>query len=816
MTSEFIEKYAAARRDYIEKQFMHLNPMQRRAVMATEGPLLILAGAGSGKTTVLINRIYNLLKFGHGSDSDYVPAWATDEMLLQLEEGGSQADSCAALEPVAPWQILAITFTNKAAGELKDRLGRMLGEAALDVWACTFHAACLRILRRDCDRLGFTSNFSVYDTNDSVSLIKHIVKDMDLDDKHFSPKTVLGEISRAKDKMLFPADYAFEADAAHDLHKIKIGEIYKEYMRRLNSADAMDFDDLILFTVSLFEKHWDVLAYWQNRFKYVLIDEYQDTNTMQYRFSELISGGRKNICVVGDDDQSIYKFRGATIENILSFEERYPSCRTIRLEQNYRSTGNILDAANAVIRNNTERKGKELWTEKDSGDLIYLYVAGNEHEEAQYVASGILSGYSQGENWRDYAVLYRKNAQSNTIEYALKRNGIPYRIIGGTRFFDRAEVKDMLSYMCIILSPNDNLRLERIINNPPRGIGAKSIETASEIAAGEGTYLFDVISHADMYPELARPALKMREFANMIGELKSFSESHTPDELLDEIAEKTGYVKALEEKHTPEDTARVENVHELKSSIATFIQESGDSTLAGYLANVALYTDLDNYDRDSDCVTLMTMHASKGLEFPHVYIVGMEETIFPGMQAIGSSSEMEEERRLCYVAITRAMKTLTLVCAAQRMIFGQTNTNKISRFVEEIPEDCIRSNAVPRGYSYSDPSYGSYRVKSESGYGDDFDQSVPHSFLSAGKKNSAVLQGSKAAVKPPEKKKQEPVSADFSAGDRIRHKAFGEGTVVSLKPMGGDCLIEMEFDSVGKKKLMLRAASQYIEKLQKQ
>ncbi|MDO5444892.1 MAG: UvrD-helicase domain-containing protein [Eubacteriales bacterium] len=821
-------KYADVRKKYIEKEFMHLNSMQREAVMATEGPLLILAGAGSGKTTVLINRIYNLLKYGKATDSYSVPEWAGEEALAALESGPSEeADMLAALEPAAPWRILAITFTNKAAGELKARLENMLGDRALDIWACTFHAACLRILRRDCDRFGFTSNFTIYDTNDSVSLLKHIIRDMNLDDKHFAPKAVLNEISRSKDKMMWPEEYKQLAEAQKDLHKIKIGEIYGEYMHRLEVSDSMDFDDLILYTVTLLERYEDVRTYWQNRFRYVLIDEYQDTNMLQYRFSELISGGYKNICVVGDDDQSIYKFRGATIENILSFESRYTDCRTIRLEQNYRSTGNILDAANAVIRNNTERKGKELWTDKDAGDKIELYVAGNEHEEAQYVANGIVTGRSSGENWRDYAVLYRKNAQSNNIEYALKRNGIPYRIVGGTRFFDRAEIKDILSYMCVISAPNDNLRLERIINNPPRGIGAKSIEKASELAAEEGTSLFDVISHADMYPELARASLRMREFSSMIRELQEFSLNNTPDVLFDEIVRRTGYVSALLEKNTPEETARAENVQELKSSILSFMEESGDNTLSGYLANVALYTDLDNYDRDADCVTLMTMHSSKGLEFPHVYIVGMEETIFPSMQAIGMESEMEEERRLCYVAITRAMKTLNLVCASQRMIFGQTSANRVSRFVDEIPEENIHSTSIPRGYGYSDQAYPSYRVRSESGFGTGYSSSV-----SAGNKkplsrnalgfssgygseySSGEGRGAKKGIVPPTQEKKAPAAVpSFSEGDRVKHKAFGVGSIVKLTPMGGDFLVEISFDEIGTKKLMLRAAAQFMEKI---
>ncbi|MBO6093357.1 MAG: UvrD-helicase domain-containing protein, partial [Oscillospiraceae bacterium] len=701
MTDLFTSRFLDARRAYIRSRFPHLNPMQQEAVLHTNGPLLILAGAGSGKTSVLINRIYNLLKYGSGSDSEYLPPFASEDMIREMEEHGPLADEYAALDPVPPWQILAITFTNKAAGELKTRLETLLGENSRDIWACTFHSACVRILRRDCDRLGFTRDFTIYDTSDSLSLIKHILKDENLDEKYYPPRAILAEISRAKGDKILPPEYCTEAKKTVNLHRQQVGEIYTEYVRRLSVSDAMDFDDLLLFTVMLLSENEDVLDYWQRRFRYVLIDEYQDTNLLQYELSALIAGKHKNICVVGDDDQSIYKFRGATIENILSFEERYQGCRCIRLEQNYRSTGHILDAANAVIRNNIERKGKELWTNKPDGDLIELYTADSEKEEAQYVASKMLAGYSRGSNWRDFAVLYRKNAQSSSLEFALKRNGIPYRIFGGTRFFDRAEVKDILSYLSVVSSPGDNLRLERIINTPPRGIGSKSIETALSLAAEEGKTLYDVISQADRYEELARPAMRMRAFAALIEELRAFSEVNTPDLLFDEIIEKTGYIRALKEKNTQEDLARAENVEELKTSILTYMKESGDTTLAGYLANVALYTDLDNYDTSASAVTLMTMHSSKGLEFPHVFIVGMEETIFPSMQAIGESAEMEEERRLCYVAITRAMQTLHLVCARERMLFGKTTSNRVSRFVDEIPEEDIHKY-VPKGYGFHD------------------------------------------------------------------------------------------------------------------
>ena len=797
MVTDFEKRYIEARRALVSSDYAKLNDKQREAVLATEGPLLILAGAGSGKTTVLINRIANLLKYGRASDSENVPAGATEEDIKKMQDGGEEGRRIAALDPVEPWRILAITFTNKAAGELKARLENMLGPEANDIWACTFHSACVRILRRDAEKLGFPSNFSIYDTSDSTSLIKHIIKDFNLDDKTYAPKVVLGAISRAKDQQIGAQEYLRQAKASGDLFRSKTGEIYAEYMRRMFAAGAMDFDDLIFFTVQLLQEHEDARTYWQRRFRYVLIDEYQDTNRLQYLLSSLLAGGFGNICVVGDDDQSIYKFRGATIENILSFESQYKKCRTIRLEQNYRSTGHILDAANAVIRNNQGRKGKELWTNKDDGNKIKLYVADNEHEEAQYVASQIMADYGRGENWRDHAVLYRMNAQSNQLEYAFKRAGVPYRIIGGTRFFDRAEVKDVLAYMNVIAVPEDELRLNRIINSPPRGIGERSMEIAREIAAREGTATFAVLEHADKYPELSRPALRMRQFASMINGLRDFASKNSPDALLDELLDKTGYLRALEEKHTIEDTARAENVREIKTSIISYMKESGDQTLEGFLADVALYTDLDNYDKDADSVVMMTMHSAKGLEFPTVFIVGMEEGIFPGMKAIGEPEEMEEERRLCYVAITRAMRQLHIVCARQRMLFGRTTSNKVSRFVDEIPEEHIEKRNAQR------PSHNAERrpemqFASKSRYA-----SARQYSMNAPAHRPAPPSAPSAQAKP---------APDYSAGDRIVHQAFGAGTLTKMTPMGGDFLIEISFDSGSTKKLMLRAAAPHMKK----
>ena len=793
MDKSFETRYLEARKKVIETDFAGLNPMQRKAVMATEGALLILAGAGSGKTTVLINRIQNLMRFGKASDSDELPENASTADIDVMAKLDDEARRTAAFEPVEPWRILAITFTNKAADELKARLSKMLGEAGADVWASTFHSACVRILRRDADRLGFTSSFTIYDSADSQSLIKHILRDFDLDDKKYPPRMLLSEISRAKDDCCSPEQYYARAKAMGDARRVKIAEIYAEYSRRAFAAGAMDFDDLIYYTVKLLNENEDVCQYWQKRFKYILIDEYQDTNKLQYMLASKLAEGWGNICVVGDDDQSIYKFRGATIENILSFEDEYEGCRVIRLEQNYRSTGHILGAANAVIKNNLGRKGKELWTKGDMGDKPELYVADNEHDEARFVASQILGLYGKGSCWGDNAVLYRMNAQSHQIEQAFKRNGIPYKIFGGTGFFDRAEIKDMLAYLCVIASPDDDLRLGRIINNPPRGIGAKSIETAAAIAHENNCSLFSVISKADLYPELSRTAPRMLLFAGMMNELIAQKDELAPDLLYDQLVERTGYLRMLEEKHTVEDDARAQNIKELKSSIINYKSETEAPTLEGYLADVALYTDMDNYDENSDCVVMMTMHSAKGLEFPNVFVVGCEEGIFPGIKAIGEADEMEEERRLCYVAITRAKKHLFLSCARQRMLFGRTTANRVSRFIDEIPEEHLEKRNIPKGYGYSERS----QVQKEFSFRASSQQSYKRPVAPP-----AAAPKPKAAEKP-----------QFSVGDRVRHKAFGEGKLVKMSPMGNDYLIEIEFDSGTAKKLMLRAAALHMVKI---
>ena len=814
-----IHRFCAARRAAIALEFAQLNPEQREGVLTTEGPLLLLAGAGSGKTTVLINRIANLVKYGCGSDSDEVPDYVTEEDVSFLErylEQPSQADRQRAeilcrLHPAAPWNIIAITFTNKAAGEIKARLETMLGEQALDIWASTFHSACVRILRRDIDRLGCSRNFTIYDTDDSLRVVKEILKALELDDKMYPPRSVLGYISRAKDDMQLAAEFERSCQKSGDYRLNQIARIYLEYERRLREADALDFDDIIFYTVRLLLSCDDVRDYWQNKFRYVLIDEYQDTNHLQYMLSSLLAGKWENICVVGDDDQSIYRFRGATIENILSFEEQYKGARVIRLEQNYRSTENILEAANAVIQNNTARKGKHLWTSIKGGDPIRVYTAMNESDEAQYVSSQIIAGVSKGEKWNDFAVLYRMNAQSNQLEYAFKRNGIPYVVYGGTKFFERAEVKDMLAYLCVIHNSADDLRLKRIINTPARGIGARTVELAETVAQRTGLPLYQVILHAKEYPELSKQAAKLATFTNLIEALREKAAGMELLEFYDEVVAATGYITALEAKNTVENRTRIENVQELKSSIQGYLENAETPSLAGFLDEVSLYTDLDNRNPDEPSVTMMTIHSSKGLEFKNVFLVGMEETIFPGTRAIGEREEMEEERRLCYVAITRAKSRLYLTCATQRMLFGRTNTNRMSRFIGEIPDEFLEKSGRnlyedtrEYGGSWRDSTYQTFGSQREYGAnGTSF--SGPGRDAQASKRPSfgASTIGGRSGKGG---------NIAFQKGEMVMHDAFGKGMVISITPMGGDALMEIAFDNVGTKRLMYKSASAHLKK----
>ena len=812
-------EFAALRRDLIARDYSHLNPRQLEGALATEGPLLLLAGAGSGKTTVLIHRIANLLRYGRGSDSQEVPDFVTDEDLRFLrdyashpapaEEETARARRLCALEPAMPWQVIAITFTNKEAGELKERLEREIGPDARDVWAATFHSACVRILRRDIEKLGFPSAFTIYDTDDSLRVIKECLKELNMDDKSFPPRSVLGYISRAKDEMLLATDYMEQVKG--DFRLQKIANVYLSYQKKLWAAGALDFDDIIFHTVRLLQQHPDVLDYYQRKFRYVLIDEYQDTNHMQYLLAALLAGGYKNICVVGDDDQSIYRFRGATIENILSFEQEYKNARVIRLEQNYRSTGNILEAANAVIRNNRGRKGKNLWTDHGEGEKVHCYTAANEREEGMYIASQLLKAYGEGKQWKDCAVLYRMNALSNQVEMALKSNSIPYRVVGGFRFFERAEIKDMLSYLCVIHNPDDDLRLLRVVNNPPRGIGAKTMERTRELALQADRSLWEVLTHLEEFPELKKAAPKFQKFVDLIRAMQRLSEEAPLPEFYETLIQESGYAAMLTEKKDQESKNRLENIHELTSSISGYLEHAEDPSLGGFLDEVALYTDLDSVEDTDNCVTLMTMHAAKGLEFPVVFTVGMEEGVFPGFRSIGEEEELEEERRLCYVALTRAKEKLYLTCAAQRLLFGRTSANLPSRFVKEIPEDRVEFTGRQRRER---PMYGDSDWSREESFsqvrtygGDGGFSQVPRRPAA-----SAASRPKTAAAYRQSRPKAQPLP-QLRKGDMVRHTAFGTGMVLSVQPMGGDALLEIAFDNVGTKKLMLKAASQFMTKL---
>ncbi len=721
----------------IRSRFSKMNDMQQKAVFHTEGPLLILAGAGSGKTTVLVNRIAYILQMG----------------LCQ------------------PWQILAITFTNKAAGELKERIANVVDEGASDIWASTFHSTCARILRRYGDRIGYSSHFTVYDTDDQRRLMKDILKKLEVDEKILPHRTVLAEISRAKDKMQSPSE--LKSEDTYNSRLNMIADAYKMYQERLMSSDAMDFDDLLCNTVKLFEECPDVLEMYQRQFKYIMVDEYQDTNKVQYKFVSMLAGKHNNICVVGDDDQSIYKFRGATIENILSFENEFTGAAVIRLEQNYRSTSTILDAANEVIKNNTERKGKTLWTQNGQGDKITVHTAYSEREEALYIANTILDGVEKGRKYSDFAILYRMNAQSNAIEHALARAGVPHRIIGGHRFYDREEIKDMTAYLQVINNPNDDVRLRRIINKPKRAIGETTVSKAMDIASALGESLYSVVKHASDYPDLSRAAAKLKAFVQLLdGLIDAYnSGDYSLAELYELVLEHTDYRQYL--KNEKEDhESRIENIEELKSNIINFEQDYGEeATLSNFLEEISLQTDIDNYDPDADCAVMMTLHSAKGLEFPVVFIPGMEERVFPSMTTILNPSELCEERRLAYVGITRAKEKLYIVNTRERMLFGSTNKSQVSRFVNEIPMKLVEKTG--------------FDIKNK-----------PSAFAQAPSKMNFDPFAKKQAPK------QASSSAKFSVGDTVLHKVFGKGMVTSAEPMGNDVMLEVAFDKVGTKVLM--------------
>ncbi len=730
---------------------MALNEMQRQAVAYTDGPLLILAGAGSGKTTVLVNRVQHIIDSGLAR----------------------------------PWQVLAITFTNKAAGEIRERLIHTIGPEANDIWAYTFHSCCARILRRFADRLGYSSHFTIYDTDDQKRVMKHCQKSLGITDKILHHKSILAEMSTAKDSLIDCEEY--KKFAQNDFRKARIAECYELYQKELLRSDAMDFDDMIFNTVKLLRENKDVLELYQQQFKYIMVDEYQDTSHAQYVLVSMLAGGYNNICVVGDDDQSIYRFRGATIENILSFEHQFKNAKVIRLEQNYRSTQNILDAANAVIANNKNRKGKNLWTDAGAGEKIIFNTLEDEAEEADFIADEILRNVRNGRKMSDHAILYRMNAQSRNIEITLAKSGIPHKVIGGNRFFDRKEIKDIISYFAVISNPADNVRLQRIINVPKRGIGDTMFANILEIATGLGISAFEVCERADEFQKTLRSARKLQDFTAMIRHFQHcLDDGMALSDLLQEILEKTKYFDYLDED--PESAQdRKDNISELSTMFIRYQQEDENFDLADFLEDVALVSDIDSYNRDEDAVVLMTLHSAKGLEFPIVFIPGMEEGIFPGNQSVYSDEDLEEERRLAYVGITRAKEKLYLLNSRRRMLYGTTNRNMASRFLREIPfgvtKDITVKAFTPRGAFTRSAFAENTHVQNSS---------------SAHKFGQVDFERSDS-------------SARFEVGDTVRHKAFGTGVVLSANPMGNDVLLEIAFDRAGTKKLMANFAK--LEKL---
>lgn len=787
-------RYLAAKRSLFDTLYQSMNDRQREAIYSVNGPLLILAGAGTGKTTVLVNRIAHIIRYGNAYYDDTIPDGLTEANVTALEQSTSlPADAIADLcdsfasDPCPPWAVLSITFTNKAAGEIKERLAHVIGEKSTEIWAGTFHSVCVRILRKYGERIGYHSGFTIYDTDDTKKVVLECMKQLNIDDKQLQPKTVLHTISRAKDKLQTPEDFMLEAGA--DLRLSQIASIYELYQKALFDANALDFDDIIMQTVHLLANDEDARSYYQNRFKYVCVDEYQDTNHAQFMLTALLSGRYRNLMVVGDDDQSIYKFRGATIENILHFDESYSDAHIIKLEQNYRSTSNILNAANSVIRNNFGRRGKELWSEAGEGEKLIIRKLDNQNEEARYIINKIMDQViREKRKYSDFAVLYRVNAQSSYLENVFAKSGIPYRLLGGTRFYERKEIKDIIAYLCVINNPADNLRLKRIINEPKRKIGETTLSALENIAAYEDVTMLDAMRNAENYPTLAKSITKLHDFACMIDQLTTIAQTEKLSVLFQKVLEMTGYMKMLEAAGITE-IDRVQNVKELVSNAVAYEEANPEATLSGFLEEVALVSDVDNYDENADAVVLMTIHSAKGLEFPVVFLPGMEEGLFPSMQSAMNPEELEEERRLAYVAITRAKTRFYALHVRERLIYGKTNFNQRSRFLDEIPEEYVTVE-------------------------------LPKSIRRQAEEAEAAANGD-TVTSPGERKKKIVMSKEFfresdlsagvgrtqsydrfAVGDVVSHFTFGRGVILSVREMGADILYEIAFDSVGTKKLM--------------
>ena len=728
-----------------------LNEQQREAVYCTDGPLLILAGAGSGKTRVLTHRIAYL-----------------------IEEKG-----------VNPWNILAITFTNKAAGEMRERVDNLVGFGSESIWVSTFHSTCVRILRRHIDRLGYDTNFTIYDTDDQKTLMKDVCKQVQIDTKVYKERNLLAAISAAKNEMISAQEYALNAQG--DFGKEKIAKVYQEYEKQMHANNALDFDDLLVKTVQLFETQLDVLENYQERFRYIMVDEYQDTNTVQFQLVSLLAGKYRNLCVVGDDDQSIYKFRGANIKNILNFEQEFPDATVIKLEQNYRSTGNILDAANAVISNNVGRKDKQLWTDNGEGEKIKFCQFDTGYDEAEYIADDIEREVRNGASYNDHAILYRTNAQSRLFEERFVAQNIPYKIVGGVNFYARREIKDVLAYLKTIDNGKDDLAVRRIINVPKRGIGLTTINRIQESAASRGIGFYDALLGLDLIPGVARGAAKLEGFVALIEYFKGVAETLSLSDLLQEVIDKTGYIESLEAEGKEEAETRIENIDELRSKVAVYEESRLDQdekpTLSGFLEEVALVADIDSLDEEQDYVVLMTLHSAKGLEFPHVYLAGMEDGLFPSYMTVTSDDreDMEEERRLCYVGITRAEQKLTMTSAMRRMVRGETQYNKVSRFMKEIPLELL------------DNGNRSLKMFEER-------QEIPKQTAYTQAKQTFKAKAFSAAA-PKQFAVSKEKGLDYGVGDRVRHMKFGEGIVTQITEGGRDFEVTVEFDTVGVKKM---------------
>ena len=739
-----------------------LNEKQKEAVISTEGPCLVIAGAGSGKTKVLTHKIAYLIKEKY----------------------------------IKPWNILAITFTNKAANEMKERIGGLIGEGINDMWVGTFHSICIRVLRRYIDRIGYNSDFLIFDTSDQKTLVKECIKEANLDDKIFTDRGVLSEISNAKNEMLTPMQY--KARTVGEYRKEKIADIYDRYQRKLQKNNAVDFDDIINLTINILTENPDVLEYYSEKFKYVLVDEYQDTNKAQFTLITLLSSRHGNITVVGDNDQGIYSFRGADITNILNFEKDFPGTKIIKLEQNYRSTKAILDAANAVIKHNEKKNEKNLWTEQEGGHVPVVCRVPNEYEEANFVVEQI-NHLKREEYYKnsDFAILYRMNAQSRSMEDILRRENIPYKIIGGLKFYERKEIKDAIAYLRLIQNSADNISLQRVINEPKRGIGQTSLEKISNIAEINGISMYEVIKNAEQYG-LNKVFLNSREFISIIEEISAKKDEMLISEIIKEVLSKTGYTKALELENTDQAKTRIENLDEFLTVAMEFEEQNADNSLSEFLEGITLSSDIDNMEETEDSVTLMTLHTAKGLEFPVVFLIGMEEGIFPSYRSIGEQRELEEERRLCYVGITRAKEYLYLTCAEQRTIFGSTTCNKISRFLEEIPDELlekqgIKENKLAEKEWQYDNSSG---VKSYISV-----PNKPKTTASFGFRTAESFLNSIAA---------KPVTADLSqykTGQTIYHKKFGEGIITDISPEEDDLKLDINFEKVGHKRLMAKYAN---------